>query len=147
MLVEAIHRAGCALDCRQKVRTMADQSRPDTRAQYAVRVIAQIDKAAHTAQDESPMPLQFRSSRSIHEGSYRTMWWEWLLGVVLFSFYIICLFTVCRLTFEKGHTILGIVGIFMPFLWLLGAILPAKPGSRFDVAQRNQYQVAAPTPS
>ena len=64
------------------------------------------------------------------------MWWEWLLGVVLFSFYIVCLFTVCRLTFEKGYTILGLVGIFMPFLWLIGAILPAKQGSRFDVAQR-----------
>jgi hypothetical protein len=47
---------------------------------------------------------------------------------------------VCRLTFEKGHTILGIVGIFMPFLWLIGAILPAKPGSRFDSAQRSMYQ-------
>ena len=75
------------------------------------------------------------------------MWWEWLLGVVLFTFYIICLFTVCPLTFEKGHTILGIVGIFMPFLWLIGAIMPAKPGSRFDEAQRNQYRVTAATPS
>jgi hypothetical protein len=54
---------------------------------------------------------------------------------------------VCRLTFEKGHTVLGIVGIFMPFLWLIGAIMPAKPGSRFDEAQRNQYRVTAPTPS
>jgi hypothetical protein len=69
-------------------------------------------------------------------------WWEWFVGVVLITFYIVCLFTVCRLTFEKGHTILGIVGIFMPFLWLIGAILPAKPGSRFDTAQRSMYQAS-----
>ena len=28
-------------------------------------------------------------------------WWEWIVGAVLFAFYIVCLFTVCRLTFEK----------------------------------------------
>ncbi len=67
-------------------------------------------------------------------------WWEWLLYVTLFSFYIMCLFTVCAMTFRKGHTILGIVGIFLPFLWLIGAVLPAKQGSRYDVAQQMTYQ-------
>jgi hypothetical protein len=57
----------------------------------------------------------------------------WLL---VFMFYISCLFTVCGLTFQKGYTVLGIVGIFLPFLWLIGAILPAKPGSRYEVAQQ-----------
>ncbi len=69
-------------------------------------------------------------------------WWEYLLWGLLFSFYIVCLFTVCRLTFQKGHTVLGIVGIFMPFLWLIGAVLPAKPGSRMDIAQRTANQAA-----
>ena len=73
-------------------------------------------------------------------------WFDWLGGALFFAFYIVCLFTVCRLTFEKGHTVLGIVGIFMPFLWLIGAILPAKPGSRFAIAQRNIYQTT-PSPS
>ena len=67
-------------------------------------------------------------------------WWEWLLAVVLFGLYITCLFTVCSLTFRKGHTLLGIIGIFLPFLWLIGAVLPAKAGSRYDVAQRTMYQ-------
>ena len=67
-------------------------------------------------------------------------WWEWLLWVVLFTFYIVCLFTVCMLTFQKGRTLLGIIGIFFPFLWLIGAILPAKPGSRFDIAQQMRYR-------
>ncbi|HEY7036136.1 MAG TPA: hypothetical protein VH482_32685 [Thermomicrobiales bacterium] len=62
-------------------------------------------------------------------------WWEWLLWALLFGFYIMCIFTVCLLTFQKGRVVLGILGIFIPFLWLIGAILPAKKGSRFDIAQ------------
>jgi hypothetical protein len=67
-------------------------------------------------------------------------WWEWILWVALATFYLMCLFTVCRLTFQKGYTVLGIVGIFIPFLWLIGAILPAKQGSRFAIAQQSMYQ-------
>jgi hypothetical protein len=64
---------------------------------------------------------------------------EWILGIALFSLYIVCLFTVCSLTFHKGHTLLGIVGIFVPFLWLIGAVLPPKDGSAWDMAQRQRY--------
>jgi hypothetical protein len=38
--------------------------------------------------------------------------------------YITAIFTVATLTFSKGHWILGILGIFFPFLWLIGAVLP-----------------------
>jgi hypothetical protein len=65
---------------------------------------------------------------------------ETFLSITLFTLYIFCLFTVCMLTFQKGHVVLGIVGIFLPFLWLIGAILPAKEGSRYDVAQEMRYQ-------
>ncbi len=65
---------------------------------------------------------------------------EWFLGFLLFTIYITCLFTVCSLTFRKGYTILGIIGIFMPLLWLIGAVLPAKKGSRHDIAQATYYQ-------
>ena len=68
---------------------------------------------------------------------------EWLLTITLFAFYIVCLFTVCGLTFAKGRTWLGIIGIFMPFLWLIGAILPAKEGSSFAIAQAEQYRAGA----
>ena len=34
----------------------------------------------------------------------------------------------------------GIVGIFAPWLWLVGAFLPAKKGSRYDLAQQMAYQ-------
>ncbi len=65
---------------------------------------------------------------------------DWTLAVILMSIYITCIFTVCSLTFQKGYTLLGVLGIFIPLLWLIGAFLPAKPGSRFDVAQRMAYQ-------
>ena len=32
----------------------------------------------------------------------------------------------CSLTVRKSCTVLGIVGIFVPFLWLIGAVLPDK---------------------
>lgn len=68
---------------------------------------------------------------------------EWILSTTLFMLYIFCLFTVCALTFRKGRTWLGIIGIFVPFLWLIGAVLPAKRGSRFEAEQAQQY----PTPA
>jgi hypothetical protein len=70
-------------------------------------------------------------------------WLEWTLGVMFFTVYIFCIFTVCMITFKKGHMILGILGIFMPILWLIGAVLPARRGSSFDVAQQQYYRQAA----
>jgi hypothetical protein len=57
---------------------------------------------------------------------------EWMLMSTLGVIYIVCLFTVCALTFRKGHVALGIIGIFLPFLWLIGAVLPARPGSGYE---------------
>jgi hypothetical protein len=65
---------------------------------------------------------------------------ETFLWITLATLYIFALFTVALLTFQKGHIVLGIVGIFLPFLWLIGAILPAKEGSRYEVAQEMRYQ-------
>jgi hypothetical protein len=67
-------------------------------------------------------------------------WLAWTFGVILFSIYLTCLFTVCAMTFQKGRTLLGIIGIFIPLLWLIGAFLPAKKGSRYDISQQVAYQ-------
>jgi hypothetical protein len=55
----------------------------------------------------------------------------WLLWVGLATLYVVLLFTVCVVCFRKGHKILGIVGIFLPFLWLVGAALPATEESMY----------------
>jgi len=68
---------------------------------------------------------------------------EWLLGIIFLSFYFMCLFTVCLMTFRKGYFILAIIGIFLPFLWLIGAFLPAKPGSQFDLETQQNYMQQA----
>jgi hypothetical protein len=61
---------------------------------------------------------------------------EWILASTLGVIYLVCLFTVCALTFRKGHTALGIIGIVLPFLWLIGAVLPPKPGSSYELQER-----------
>jgi len=65
---------------------------------------------------------------------------EWILSITLFVLYISLIFTVAFLTFKKGHTVLGIIGIFFPILWLIGAILPAKRGSRAWVEDGIRHQ-------
>jgi len=49
---------------------------------------------------------------------------EWILMTILFVIYLTCIFTVAALTFRKGHWIMGILGIFFPVFWLIGAVLP-----------------------
>jgi len=65
---------------------------------------------------------------------------DWFFTSFLIVVYIFCLFTVCLFTFRKGHIVLGIIGIFIPFLWLIGAILPAKRGSQYEMAERARMQ-------
>jgi len=56
---------------------------------------------------------------------------QWFWGTVLAVLYLVFIFTVGLMTFRKGHYvlgILGILGIFLPFLWLIGAVLPDRGG-------------------
>jgi hypothetical protein len=65
---------------------------------------------------------------------------DWILASALFILYLGLLITVCTLTFQKGYIVLGIVGIFIPLLWLIGAVLPAKPGSSYQVREVMRLQ-------
>ena len=60
---------------------------------------------------------------------------EWILWSMLLAIYLVCVFTVASLTFRKGHTVLGFIGIFLPFLWLIGATLPPKEGSPYTLEE------------
>ncbi|MGZ4595894.1 MAG: hypothetical protein ACXV2H_00330 [Actinomycetes bacterium] len=51
---------------------------------------------------------------------------EWILGFALAVLYFACLFFLGVRTFQRGYLVLGLVGIFLPFLWLIGAFLPDK---------------------
>jgi uncharacterized membrane protein len=49
---------------------------------------------------------------------------EWVLLTFLLAIYLVCIFTVAAVTFRNGHWILGILGIFFPVFWLIGAVVP-----------------------
>jgi energy-coupling factor transporter transmembrane protein EcfT len=66
---------------------------------------------------------------------------EWFFTFVLIVLYVAFVFTVALVTFRKGYVALGVIGIFFPILWLIGAILPAKPGSAYEIAQSAHYPV------
>jgi hypothetical protein len=93
-----------------------------------------IERAARRKQKPDLTPPS--GDEAIMKGAGNLSAMEWVLWSSLFIIYIFCLFTVCALTFRKGHTVLGIVGIFVPLLWLIGAVLPPKPGSALDLQER-----------
>jgi len=51
---------------------------------------------------------------------------EWFLTTTLVVLYLFLIFTVGYITFQKRHYVLGFLGIFLPFLWLIGALLPDR---------------------
>jgi len=66
---------------------------------------------------------------------------EYFLVITLGVVYITCLFTVCYLTFIKGYWVLGLIGLFLPIVWLIGAVLPAKRGSRYEVREARKTEL------
>jgi hypothetical protein len=46
----------------------------------------------------------------------------WFIGGGIL--YVVLLITMGVMTLRKGHVVLFVVGLFLPFVWLLGAIMP-----------------------
>jgi hypothetical protein len=55
---------------------------------------------------------------------------QWTLGFVAVVVYFACLFWLGIRSFERGYLVLGILGIFLPLFWVLGALLPDKRALR-----------------
>jgi hypothetical protein len=64
---------------------------------------------------------------------------DWIFVTAFGVIYVFLLFTVCFMTFRKGYFVLGILGIFLPILWLIGAILPARLGSSYQMEESSRY--------
>jgi hypothetical protein len=47
-----------------------------------------------------------------------------LLWILLGALYLVALFALGFSALRKGHTVLFWVGIFLPFLWIVGALMP-----------------------
>jgi hypothetical protein len=54
----------------------------------------------------------------------------WFFSIGLGILYLVLLFTICVVTFRKGHWVLGLIGIFIPLFWVIGAVLPARRRAR-----------------
>ena len=52
-----------------------------------------------------------------------------ILWIILVAVYIAMLAILGMQTLNKGHTVLFWVGIFFPFLWIIGALMSPAPGS------------------
>jgi hypothetical protein len=49
------------------------------------------------------------------------------LWILLSVLYLMALFVLGVATLRKGHTVLFILGIFFPILWIVGALLGPTP--------------------
>jgi hypothetical protein len=69
-----------------------------------------------------------------------------LILVMLFLIYLALLLSAGLMTLRKGHTVLAIVGLVIPPLWLVGAMMPprkeaqpAKPSARKASAHHRRH--------
>jgi hypothetical protein len=53
------------------------------------------------------------------------MWWGIGGGVIL---YLVLLFVLGVMCLRKGHWVMFILGIFLPFFWLIGAVMRPANG-------------------
>jgi hypothetical protein len=59
----------------------------------------------------------------------------------LFGFiYLAVALTIGVTTYRKGRKVLFFIGFLMPALWLVGAIMPAKKGSRYEHQEEEHWQ-------
>ena len=65
---------------------------------------------------------------------------EVTMGLCLGIIYIVGIFTVFMITLQKGRYVMAILGFIFPFLWLIGAVLPAKKGSAYEQQMQNRYR-------
>jgi hypothetical protein len=52
------------------------------------------------------------------------MYWIGGLGIL----YLVLIITIGVMCLRKGHWVMFIIGIFLPFFWLIGAVIPPVRG-------------------
>jgi hypothetical protein len=56
------------------------------------------------------------------------MWWG--IGGGLAFLWLVLMITLGITTLRKGHWVMFIVGIFLPFFWIIGAVIPPKQAAQ-----------------
>ena len=49
------------------------------------------------------------------------------LWILLAAIYLAALISLGVMTLRRGHTVLFVVGIIFPLLWIIGALMPPTP--------------------
>jgi hypothetical protein len=62
-----------------------------------------------------------RRSENVLQGGI-DMVWTFTAGII----YLILMITLGVMTIRKGHWIIFIIGFFLPFFWLIGALMPSR---------------------
>ena len=57
--------------------------------------------------------------------------WYWFGGFAALL-YLVLIVTLGVTTLRKGHWVIFILGIFMPFFWIIGAIMPPTARAAAD---------------
>jgi hypothetical protein len=50
--------------------------------------------------------------------------WYWGGGLAIL--YVVLLITLGIITIRKGHWVMFILGLFLPLLWIIGALMPPR---------------------
>jgi hypothetical protein len=65
-----------------------------------------------------------RDQQAAGEHPARRIEMVWIIGGGIL--YLILVVTLGVMTIRKGHWIMFIIGFFLPFFWLIGALMPAR---------------------
>jgi hypothetical protein len=70
-----------------------------------------------------------REARRLHnpaglKNSAKEIEMVWAIGGAILYFVLIV--TLGVMTLRKGHWVIFVIGIFLPFFWLFGAIMPSR---------------------
>ena len=49
------------------------------------------------------------------------MWW-----IITGTIYLVLVITLGVMSVRKGHWVMFIIGFFLPFFWLIGALMPSR---------------------
>jgi len=56
------------------------------------------------------------------------------LWIILATLYLVLVFTLAMTTWRNGHHVLFFVGFFLPFLWIIGAVIAPTPAAATSAA-------------
>jgi hypothetical protein len=62
--------------------------------------------------------------RKTRERSARRIEMVWIIGGGII--YLILVVTLGVMSIRKGHWVMFIIGFFLPFFWLIGALMPSR---------------------